>query len=137
MKKIICILLPLFLVVITGCQTSLNRKREYVSNDESYIVLTGKVTEKHVNENNCVFLSIQCDDSTQNSERSYWVFSSLDVNVNIDDTITYTTVPVSSGCFKYSNWLPIVAIQKNGKDILKFEDGKAQLIDWTNQLQYK
>jgi len=143
MKKLLCLIVTLTFVFVSGCQTALSSdKREMLEifgNDDNYITLIGEVTGIDREGSYNVILSIKCEDLKQyivnaDHECNYSVFSSSDVNVDIGDTIVYKTVPKS---LDYMAFLAIVAIEKDGETILRFEDGKEELISFVKQLQYK
>ena len=111
---------------------------EIYCNDENYISLTGKVITINSNEHDTMVV-IKCESLKQHildedDECEYWVFSNSNLNITVGDMITYITVKVR---IKNNEWLPIVAINKNGEDILAFNEGKSNLINWVNQLQMK
>ena len=137
MKRVILLILILF--GITGCQAS-NKKEmlEIYSNDENYITLQGQIVEMN-NTNNDIFVSIKCEELKQyipyeKDICEYWIFSKQITNLYVGDIIVFITSKVR---FEYIEWLPIVSITKNNICILKFEEGKNNLINWVNQLQMK
>lgn len=144
MRKLLCLAIISTFIFMSGCQTAMERdKREMLelySNDDNYITLTGEVTEIDNESGYNIMLSIKCADLKKHNvnvgdEYKYWVFSSSNVNIGVGDTIVYKTVPIILD--KHTEWFPIVAIEKNGKSILSFAEGKENLINFVNQLQFK
>lgn len=142
MKRLVFLIILFSLIITTGCQTALERDKkemlEIYCNDENYISLTGKVITINSNEHDTMVV-IKCESLKQHildedDECEYWVFSNSNLNITVGDMITYITVKVR---IKNNEWLPIVAINKNGEDILAFNEGKSNLINWVNQLQMK
>lgn len=143
MRKLLCLVIILTFVFMSGCQTALERdKREMLEiygNDDNYITLIGEVTEIDRESSYNIILSIKCEDLKEydvnaDNECKYSVFSSSDINIGVGDTIVYKTV---LSRFDYMELLPIVAIDKNDETILGFEEGKENLISWVKQLQFK
>ena len=143
MKKLLCLVIILTFVFMSGCQTDLERDKramlEIYGNDDNYITLIGEVTEIDSESSYNVMLSIKCEELKQynlnaDDECKYSVFSSSNVNIGVGDTIVYKTIP---NRFDYMEFLPIVAIDKNDETILDFEEGKENLISWVKQLQFK
>ena len=69
MKKLLCLIVTLTFVFISGCQTALSSdKREMLEifgNDDNYITLIGEVTGIDREESYNVILSIKCEDLKQ------------------------------------------------------------------------
>lgn len=142
MKKVICLAVLFILVLTTGCQTAIERDKakmlEIFQNTDNYITLTGTVIQVD-NGSHRTKIVVRCEELKQllaqeDDECEYWVFSNSNVNISVGDSIVYTTVPLQD---PYGTWLPIVAISTNGNDILNFEEGRENLIEWVNQLQMK
>ena len=144
MKRILCfIIIICALISATGCGYATQRKRNQYLNlyekEENFVSLTGKVTEVD-NGENAQILKIECPDllnyvSQKEYERiQYRVYSDLPLDLEVGETITFITVPAEC---EYSYTLSIVSVDKDGENILDFEKGKASLIAWANQLQYK
>lgn len=143
MRKLLCLVIILIFVFMSGCQTAVEGNKidmlEIYGNDDNYITLTGEVTAIDSESSFNVVLSIKCEDLKQygintDDECKYLVFSSSNVNIGVGDTIVYKTVP---NFLDYTDFLPIVAIDKNDETILNFEEGKENLISWVKQIQYK
>lgn len=124
---------------ITGCQSS-NKKEmlKIYSNDENYITLKCEIIEIN-NTNKDILVSIKCEELKQyipyeKDICKYLIFSEQTIDIHIGDIVFFVTSNVR---FEYIEWLPIVSITKNNINILKFEEGKKNLINWVNQLQMK
>ncbi len=141
MKKFFYIIIVCILVFAAGCDTAVKREKakrlNIYSHDENYVTVTGEVTRKKENYRTIIIMKseeLKKYNKNIKSECEFIIFSDFDVNLSIGDIISITTVPVYVNS---DDWLPIVAIYKNGECILTFEDGKQNLIDWVNQLQAK
>ena len=144
MKKLLCLVIILTFVFMSGCQYAVERDKramlEIYGNDDNYITLIGEVTEIDSESGYYVMLSIKCEELKQYDfnadEWKYLVFSSSNnLNIDVGDTIVYKTV---LNRFNYMDeFLPIVAIDKNDETILGFEEGKENLINCVKQIQYK
>ena len=142
MKKVICLVVLFILVLTTGCQTAIERDKakmlEIFQNTDNYITLTGTVIQVD-NGSHRTKIVVRCEELKQllakeNDECEYWVFASSNVNISVGDSIVYMTVLFQD---PHRHWLPIVAVNINGNDILNFEEGNENLIQWVNQLQMK
>ena len=138
MKKILLLALLFVFLCTTACSTALERDKKQMlktyCSDENYISLSGEIVEIANEENK---LTIKCKDSKLPSSNDdtceYLVFADTTANLKVGDTIVYTTVKEQIA--NYS--APIVAITKDDKEILDFQTGKENLINWVNQLQAK
>lgn len=139
MKRIILVILIFVLFGIAGCQPPGKQKMiEIYSNDENYITLKGDIIEID-NTNNDVLVLIKCEELKQYilNEKDfckYIILSNHNIDIRVGDEVTFIT---SSVRFKYIEWLPIVSITKNNINLLEFNEGKNNLINWVNQLQMK
>ena len=144
MRKVLCIVMILCtLISATGCGYATQIKRNQYLNlyekEESFVSLTGKVTEVD-NGKNTQILKIECSDlldyvsPKEYEDIQYRVFSDQSLDLEVGDTITFITVPAE---YKYSDTLPIVSVVQDGETLLDLEEGKDNLIAWANQLQYK
>lgn len=135
-------LLPV-LICVTGCQTALQKSKrkmfEIYTNDENYITFLGEIIKIENRETymNLTITSnqiaVDCNEGFQETY-NYWVFSKSMIDIKVGDIIKYTTVSIE---INNDEWLPIVAIEKNDEILLDYQIGKANLLDWVNQLQMK
>lgn len=157
MRRLLYLLVLAAFIFTTGCQTVIDREKEarleIYCNDENYVTLTGEVVKIDNDEivDDGITLFIKCESlkqyvATVDDICQYWVFCSSKLNIAVGDTIEYTMVSTQYVSTKYDgddfhptpdDWFPIVAIDKNGENILSLEEGKENLIAWVNQLQYK
>ena len=133
MKKIICILCILSLILITGCTATNNKlikkMNEKYSIDKSYVLLSGEVIE--LDGNNII---IKCKElkeyiNYEDDFCDYYIYSTEIIELPIGEQIYFKTVPFH---FYNGHKLPIVEIKVKENTVLSFNEGKKNLIDWVN-----
>ena len=135
MKKLVVIVLLLFIAILSSCKVSphtIKKMIEKYSDDQNYIALSGEVMEFDDSE-----VSIKCEEIRtyipyQSPICSYHIFSEEILNLNVGDDIDFVTVPEH---FFDGHHLPIVEVKMNGDTLLNINDGKANLMKWVNSLK--
>lgn len=133
MKKVIIIIFLLFLILISGCYLSnqrlVKKMIDKYSDDQNYISLHGEIVGIDGN-----VLIIECEElktyiSYEDEISEYYVHSKNNIDLDIGDNITFTTVPFH---FYNGHRLPIVELVVDNEVLLDFKDGKENLIEWVN-----
>lgn len=143
MKRIFCLAI-IFALFLTSCSIAVNREKrvrlEICNNDENYITLTGKVVGVEIQSPQSLMnVVIECDElktyfPNATDTHTFLIHSASHLDLEVGDTIEFTTVRKWSSNKRLTN-LPIVAISKNNENILSFQEGKQNLINWINQLR--
>ncbi len=104
---------------------------EYYSDDSNYINLNGIIVSIDTSE-------WEIDITTEDSNFTGEGYEKFDVMLYMDfidemkigDEISFVTAPM---CFYNGHISPIVALEKNGKTYLTFEDGKECYLQWIDE----
>ena len=142
-KRIISLLVLICMLIIpiglSACEAACRiynaplRKHmiEYYSDDSNYISLNGVIVSIYYGQRE---IDIATEDSDITAEGPVPFNVMIDLNVldemQVGDEITFVTAPMS---FYNGHIWPIVAVEKDGKTYLSFEDGKASYLEWIDE----
>lgn len=141
--SLFCLLVSsVFIFILTGgCEMGLNRLKNKMlnayCNDDNYISFFGEVVE--ISKEDTSVIIIKCVDlkkyvDSEDSKYKCIIYSNDSLSMDIGDNIYFTTIPI---IFNDGQLIPIVSITINNEIILDITEGKENLINWVNQLQYK
>ena len=101
---------------------------EYYSDDSNYISLDGVIVSMYYAQWE---IDITTEDSHLTGEGTVTFHVMIDSNVldemEVGDKISFVTAPMD---FYNGHIWPIVAVEKDGKTYVSFEDGKARYLQW-------
>ena len=126
-------------VCILLCSCNSSKIIEYYSQKENYISVTGTVTSMKYNEDDTVLYVDFSELSSVFDDTCFKIVGeNLEiVNANkiadklkIGEQVTFITAPKYFGD---GYVIPIVAISINGENLLDFEEGYGNLLDWLKQ----
>lgn len=130
---IVCIMLGLL------CSCNSSQKIEYYSKREHYISVTGTVSHVKYNEDSTALyvgfseLSPVLDDTCfkiVGDNLEIVQTNQIDDKLKIGEEIIFITAP---RYFGDGYVMPIVAISVNGENLLEFEEGYENLLDWLSE----
>lgn len=125
------------LVLLCSCNSP--RKIEYYSQKENYINVTGTVSNIKYNEDATVLyiglskLSPALDDTSfkiVGENLKIVKTNKIDEKLKVDKQITFITAP---RYFGDGYVMPIVAISISGENLLEFEDGYNNFLNWLSE----
>ena len=134
-KKLIIITVMCFILAFS-CSCNLNGKKQYYSEKENYISITGTITEIKYNEDSTALYISFSDLSSVLDDVSFKIVgdnlqivqnNGIDSKLRTGDKINFITAPKYFGD---GYVMPIVAISVNGENLLDFEEGYANLLKW-------
>ena len=115
---------------------------DYYSQNENYSELVGKIRGlQYYEKNDTLIIEVEVESSSKNDECLYKTpigyvefklvyWSTYGFNLEINDTITFTSAPMN---FYYLYTLPIVRIEKDGIEYLSFNEGKDIWLRWIEE----
>lgn len=133
-RAILAISLLNLLVLSTSCSTS--SMRDYYVQKENYVNAVGIVTHISYNEDNASLyldfsdLNPEFDDSSfkvVGDNLSIVQHNGIDEKIEIGDQVSFIT---AARYFGDGYVMPIVALSVNGEELLRFDEGVANLLKW-------
>ncbi len=138
MKRLMCIILLLLLSIgLCGCNSF--DKIEYYANKENYISVSGTVSHIKYNEDATALYIDFSDLSPVFGDTCFKIVgknleivktNKIDDKLEIGEQITFITAPKYFGD---GYVMPIVAISISGENLLNFEEGYVNLLDWLSK----
>lgn len=137
-KILLSMVFVLVILATTSCYNTPGKKKEYYSNEENYIEVTGTI--HHVvfdQENEVLCLAFSClsekldDDNFELVGRNYSIIieSSYIEKIKTEMVATFVTAPKYFGD---GYIMPIVALTIDGQCLLDYETGIANFLDYLN-----
>lgn len=130
----LCTLSVLCMVLaFAGCDKS--KRREYYKDKSNYVTVSGTVKSIYNYKNESLLISFDNLDY-EFSASSFEICGKnlpvvqergIDSKLKIGDSVTFTTAP---GFFGDGYIMPIVAITVDGEELLSFEEGYENLMEW-------
>lgn len=128
----------IFLLSLIGLSTSCStiRMRKYYSDKDNYITATGIVTHISYNDDKTALYLGFSDLNPQFDDNSFKIVgknlpiverNGIDEKIKIGDQVDFITAP---RYFGDGYVMPIVGISLNEEELLDFEEGFANLLDW-------
>lgn len=133
MKKFATIITLFLVTLLFGCYSSnqklIKKMIEKYSDNQSYVTLSGEVTE--FDEHTVIIKSKELNNyiSYEDELCEYYIYSDHIIELSFGDQIEFVTVPFH---FYNGQKLPIVELKIDGNTLLEFEEGKKNLIYWVN-----
>ena len=125
------------LVFLYSCDSP--RKIKYYSQKENYISVTGTVSTITYNQDSTALYIDLCELSPVLDDTCFKIVgknleivqtNKIDDKLKIGEQITFITAPKYFGD---GYVMPIVAISINGENLLNFEEGYENLLDWLSE----
>ena len=125
------------LVFLCSCNSP--RKIKYYSQKENYISVTGTVSNITYDEDSTALYIDLCELSSVLEDTCFKIVgenleivqtNKIDDKLKIDEQITFITAPKYFGD---GYVMPIVAITIHGENLLDFEEGYENLLDWLSE----
>ena len=138
LKTVFVILVFFILFTLSGCTSSTPQLERFMlekyEDDQNYVALSGEIVE-HDDDRviiRCEELKEYIDYATDTCD--YYIYSTQPIELTNGDTIDFITVPFH---FYNGQHLPIVQVTINGTELLSFDEGKINLINWViNHLKF-
>lgn len=133
MKKVVVLLVIVLLSVLSGCTLETPQLERFMlekyEDDQSYVALSGEIVEYDDDK-----VIIRCEKLKEYINYvadtcDYYIYSTQPIELTNGDTIDFITVPFH---FYNGQHLPIVQVTINGTELLSFDEGKINLINWVN-----
>ena len=134
LKSVIILALLLSLLFLSACYST--REKKYYSERENYVDATGTITHIAYNEANDVLylgfseLNPKFDDTSfkiVGKNLSIVQENGIDDKIAIGDTLEFISAP---RYFGDGYVMPIVEVSVNGEELLEFEEGYSNLLEW-------
>ena len=128
------LMICLLVLVVSSCTDTNKEKINYYSNDQNYIEITGTIN--HIvfdDEQKVLYLGFSNlsqktdDDCFKVVGDSYSIVINYKEYIQIGKTATFVTAPKYYGD---GYIMPIASLSIDDHDVLKYEDGFTNLLDW-------
>ena len=138
-QKLIMLITTAYVMLVFLYSCDSPRKIKYYSQKENYISVTGTVSTITYNQDSTALYIDLCELSPVLDDTCFKIVgknleivqtNKIDDKLKIGEQITFITAPKYFGD---GYVMPIVAISINGENLLNFEEGYENLLDWLSE----